>query len=225
MKLCLHCGEELENRRKNYHDQCREPAKTAARLAVRKCKRCKKVKSPNSFVNDESRPDGKFPWCKECQSESNHERRFQDPSDELNGFICPLDDTPIRGHRNRRFCSTSCKDRAASLRKNFGLEVDQYRLLVESTGGRCPLCLNRVHTWHVDHNHRTRKVAGVVCAACNVGPLAYSYHDVEFVRRLLAFLELTPAERLGIQAMAPESYNKPSQLHRTWGNKPRKARA
>lgn len=223
MKLCLHCGSELENRRKSYHDECREPARTAARLAVRKCKRCKKSKSANSFINDATRVDGKFPWCKECQSEHSQEHKFQNPEDEPNGYICPLDGTVIRGHKNRRFCSASCKDRVRSLNRNYGLSVEDYLRLIEAANGRCPLCQNRVHTWNVDHNHQTRKVVGVVCAACNVGPLAYTYHNVEFVKRLLAFLEETPAQRLGIDATVPEEFNKPSNLHRTWGRRGRKA--
>lgn len=183
---------------------------------MRKCKKCKKVKAASSFVNDESRIDGKFPWCKDCQSEHVSGHKFQNAEDELNGFICPLDDTPIRGHKNRRFCSTACKDRVKSLKQKFNLEVGQYRALVDSTGGRCPLCGNRVHQWHVDHNHRTGLVTAVVCAACNVGPLAMTYHDVDFVRRLLDFLENTPAQKLGIVAIAPEGQNRPSNLHKIW---------
>lgn len=219
MKACLHCGLELENRRKNYHDECREPARAAAKMGVKKCKKCKKAKASTSFVNDETRVDGKFPWCKDCQKEYSSESRFQNPEDEPNGYLCPLDGTVIRGHKNRRFCSTACKDRVKALKERYGLEVGDYLRMIEATGGRCPLCRNRVHTWNVDHNHRTRDVVGVVCAACNVGSLAYTYHDVEYVRRLLAFLEHTPAQRLGIVAKAPEGFNKPSNLHRTWGKR------
>ena len=215
-KLCLHCGNGLNNRRKNYHEECREPAKAAAKLGVRKCKKCKKTKAASSFVNDESRVDGKFPWCVECQKTYSQDRKFQNPEDELNGNTCPLDDTPVRGHKNRKFCSTYCKDRVRSLWNKFGLTVEQYRLLVAATDGKCPLCLNRVHTWHVDHNHRTRKVTGVVCAACNVGALASTYHDVEYARRVLHFLEETPAERLGVEALAPEGADRPSNLHKLW---------
>lgn len=222
MKPCLYCEKPLENRRKNYHPECIEPAKERAKLAQRKCKKCKKVKAPSSFVNDASRPDGKFPWCSDCQNEATKASWFQDPNDPPNGFVCPLDDVPVRGHRNRRFCSAYCKNRVAALKKNFDLSVEQYRSLVAQTEGRCPLCQNRVHTWHVDHNHRTREVMGVVCAACNVGALAGTYHNVEYVRRLLAFLENSPAAQLGIQVLVPEGKNKPSNLHKVWSTASRR---
>lgn len=217
-KLCLFCTEPLENRRVNYHEDCKGKAREAAQAAKKKCKKCKKVKAASSFVNDSSRVDGKFPWCVDCQRDATASSWFQNPDDELNGYVCPLDDTPVRGHKNRRFCSSYCKNRVASLRKNFGLTVEQYRAMVDATGGRCPLCLNRVHTWHVDHDHKTRKIMGVVCAACNVGALASTYHDLAYARRVVAFLENSPASWLGIEALAPIEQNRPSQLHKVWGS-------
>jgi hypothetical protein len=111
----------------------------------------------------------------------------------------------------------TCKDKVRSLKVKFNLEVAEYRALVEATGGRCPICTNRATQWHVDHNHKTRRVTGVVCSACNVGSLAMTFHDIEYVHRLLAYLENTPAQRLGIEALAPEGANRPSALHKRWG--------
>lgn len=57
---------------------------------------------------------------------------------------------------------------------------------------------------------------GVVCSPCNVGALAHSYHDVEFVSRLLDFLSNSPASRLGIVARADESQVQDSKVHAIW---------
>lgn len=185
----------------------------------RRCKRCKKVKAESSFSNDSSRVDGKFPWCKECQTSYAGETKFQDPTAELNGYFCPLDDTPIRGHKNRRFCSATCKERVGTLREKYGLTVEQYREMVDATGGKCPLCLNRIHLWNVDHAHKTGQVLGVVCTRCNVGALAMTYHDVEYTKRLLDFLENPPAAALGINVTVPEGTSKPSNLHKVWNKR------
>jgi len=147
------------------------------------------------------------------------ESKFQKDDDPLTGKVCPVDDVPIRGASNRKFCSNRCRDKAGRLRNAYGLTVEQYRQLVEDTGGRCPLCRNLATMWQVDHNHKTREVTGVVCIACNVGALAYTFHDVEFVDRLRAYLTESPAARLGIHSLVPEKYNKPSNLHKTWGYK------
>lgn len=182
-----------------------------------RCKRCKKVKARSAYSADASRPTGYFPWCKTCQGESTADRAFQDESAPLNGHICPMCDTPIRGHVNRRFCSETCKGRASRLKLSYNLTPAQYRALVEATGGRCPICLKKPTMWPVEHDHKTLQITGVVCTACNVGALAHTYHDVEFVRRLLAYLEDPPAVRvLGSPVYASEKRSKPSNVHRIW---------
>lgn len=179
-----------------------------------RCKKCKKVRPLSRFARDVTRPSGYFPWCMDCSMSA--QARFQNPEDELNGHVCPLCDTPIRGHKNRRFDSETCKDRVKNLKAKYDLEVSEYRRLVEATGGRCPICQNRATQWHVDHDHRTRKVTGVVCSACNVGALAMTFHDVEFVKRLLEYLQWTPASTAGIDRLVPEDQNRPSTLHSMW---------
>lgn len=218
-RKCSQCGADIDlGSRKKMCETCRSTPNP-------RCKKCKQVKPLSRFPRDSSRPSGYFPWCTDCQGESTAVGKFQNPDDEPNGHICPVCDTVVRGHANRRFDSMTCKDKASSLRTRFGLEVAEYRALVEETGGRCPICQNRVTQWHVDHNHKTRLVTGVVCSACNVGSLAMTFHDVGYVRRLLAYLEETPASRLGIEAVASDDANRPSNLHKKWGwgNRGRKA--
>lgn len=217
MKACGQCGLPLDNHRRTYHEACLPAARAAAQLAKRRCGRCRKTRAASKFVNDATRPDGKFPWCVDCQAAGFASGRFQNPEHELNGNVCPLCDTPIRGHRNRKFCSAKCKDRVKALGQKFGLAVEEYKALVAATGGFCPLCRCRPRMWAVDHNHRTGLVTGVVCTGCNVGLLAASRHDIERVEALAAYLTQTPAQRLGITACVPEEY-KPatSQLHKIW---------
>lgn len=188
-----------------------------------RCLRCHEMRPNDAFSCDRRRASGKYPWCKRCQAEYAVARSKQDESDKLNGRHCPLCDTAIRGKAIRRYCSSYCKNRAMSLSKNFRLTVPQYRSLVDATGGECPICEQPTSKWHVDHDHSTGLVTGVVCAGCNVGALARTFHDVEFVKRLLGYLEQTPASRLGIEAVADERRHQPAQLHRMWEHSSRRA--
>lgn len=211
-RVCRQCGSaELLPRR-----QLCEPCRATPPL---RCKKCKKVKPLTRFSHDASRPSGYFPWCMDCQLAGVKAGAFQNPEDELNGNVCPLDDVPIRGHANRRFCSNTCKDRAARLKHHYNLTPKQFRAMVDATGGVCPICTKRSTSWQVDHDHSTLRVMGVVCIACNTGSLASTYHDVAYVRRLLAFLESPPALAVGVDVLASVEHNKPSQLHKTWGHR------
>lgn len=181
------------------------------------CKRCKKQKAASSFSNDASRPTGKFPWCKPCQIAYQKATAWQDEGSEPTGRLCPVCDTPLRGHVNRRYCSESCKIKADKIRKRYGLTIRDYRRLVEANEGKCPICKRTVRTtWQIDHNHQTGRVTGVVCVRCNVGALAMTYHDVEFVRSLLAYLENTPAQRLGVESVVRIENISKSNLHKVW---------
>lgn len=214
---CLLCHEPITNpdqSRKKYHDECREPAKEANRPI--RCTKCKQVKPPSKFSNDSTRVNGKFPYCVDCQARTT--TRFQDSALELNGHTCPVDDTLIRGHANRRFCSMRCKEKARNLKLKYGLTVEQFRALVAATGGRCPICTKRPTEWHIDHNHQTGKVTGVVCGPCNIGPLASSLHRIDLAQRVVDYLTLNPAAQLGIDVVVPDNKARTSsQLHKRWG--------
>jgi ssDNA-binding Zn-finger/Zn-ribbon topoisomerase 1 len=215
-KQCAQCHGEMENHRWTYHPECKAAARAAALLARRRCPRCRKTRSASKFANDATRADGKFPWCVDCQTEGVANGRFQSADDELNGHACPVCDTGIRGHKNRRFCSSTCRNKANGLSKRFGLTVKQYRAMVAATGGKCPLCPARPRVWAVDHDHRSGFVTGVVCTGCNVQILAASGHDLKRARALVAYLENTPAAQLGIVVRAPDGAHRPSAIHKMW---------
>jgi endogenous inhibitor of DNA gyrase (YacG/DUF329 family) len=174
------------------------------------------VKPLSAFSHDSTRPSGYFPWCKKCQGDGVKAGAWQDETADLNGNVCPLCDTPIRGHRNRKFCSNSCKDRVSTIRNKYRLTVEEYRKLVDDTGGRCPICGDRPTVWQIEHDHNTGSVTGVTCSPCNIGLLAYSNHDVSRVESLLSYLKNTPASRLGIDAKVPSDYDQKSNLHKRW---------
>jgi hypothetical protein len=59
------------------------------------------------------------------------------------------------------------------LRKTYGLSPEGYAALVSAQGGRCAICLDPLvaerRRTHVDHDHATGAVRGILCADCNVG--------------------------------------------------------
>lgn len=79
------------------------------------------------------------------------------------------------------YCSDVCRRKAInaarsphdSRRRLYGLEPDQYEALVVAQGGRCAVCGTdqpggrSKGSWHVDHEHSTGRVRGLLCTRCN----------------------------------------------------------
>ena len=61
--------------------------------------------------------------------------------------------------------------RRGSLKRNYGITLEQARSLYAAQGGKCALCLSPVpfdgRGRAIDHDHETGKVRGILCQPCN----------------------------------------------------------
>jgi hypothetical protein len=79
----------------------------------------------------------------------------------------------------------------------YGLKPSEYRELFEAQGGRCAICHVRQEDFHrrfhIDHDHVTGTVRGLLCAGCNfsLGP-----HEKAGTSTYRWYLEWTPMMRL-----------------------------
>ena len=61
-----------------------------------------------------------------------------------------------------------------SLRKNYGIDTQEYNRILEKQGGLCAICSTdqpggrKNKYFAVDHCHRTGKVRGLLCMSCNI---------------------------------------------------------
>ena len=72
------------------------------------------------------------------------------------------------------------KVRDAYYRRKYGLSMQGVFNLLDRQGGRCAICqslnpgsrnrgISELGRWHVDHDHVTNKVRGILCGDCNIG--------------------------------------------------------
>ena len=60
----------------------------------------------------------------------------------------------------------------SSLKRKYGLSKNDYLSLLLTQNYRCKICNNILDNGsktHVDHDHETGKVRGILCSKCNVG--------------------------------------------------------
>ena len=73
----------------------------------------------------------------------------------------------------------------AAIRRTHGVDVDA--LLIRQAG-RCALCARELRHPHVDHDHESGRVRGVLCSACNTA-LGVLGDNPAGLRRALTYLE------------------------------------
>lgn len=74
--------------------------------------------------------------------------------------------------RNREYARTHPEQRRASKRRSkYGLTHDAFLGLFAAQHGACAICgTGLTHaSAHVDHDHRTDRVRGLLCSSCNLG--------------------------------------------------------
>lgn len=84
----------------------------------------------------------------------------------------------------RPFCF-DCKSEAhfrQDLWKHYRIRIDEYRALYDSQEGKCACCGQHESEFkrnlHVDHDHETGKIRGLLCTQCNPG-IGYFQDSIE----------------------------------------------
>lgn len=64
------------------------------------------------------------------------------------------------------------------LRRVYGIELEQWHAMLIEQAGRCAICrepMTGTREPHVDYDHRTGRVRGLLCHRCNVGLIAFEH--------------------------------------------------
>lgn len=76
-------------------------------------------------------------------------------------------------------------------RKNYGITKEQFLALAEQQGNCCGACgddaSESIHTLHVDHDHYTNEIRGLICAGCNTA-LGWIEDSAERAEKLALYL-------------------------------------
>lgn len=112
---------------------------------LKRCRSCSIVKPSSEFSLYSASRDGLFHRCAECSRLAGkaryHEEKHKRPW--------------LERH----------------LRLTYGITVEQYETMLEEQGSACAICGATEHggkNWHVDHDHETGAVRGILCQGCNL---------------------------------------------------------
>jgi hypothetical protein len=115
----------------------------------KKCSVCRQIKPINNFCKDACRPDGYHVWCKECRA--------------------PRDKKYREAYREKNY-EIVYQKRRVTLMKKHKIKIEAYDEMFKKQGGVCAICgRSSDKVLHIDHNHVTGKVRGLLCSNCNLG--------------------------------------------------------
>lgn len=141
---------------------------------MKTCKKCGVTKPLTEFYRMAGMRDGHRNECKACNLAAQAAKRHADPRPNRERALRWNRDNPERVAAKAAAYRVSGKkrisDRRSHLKRRFGLTLDQYDEMLQSQGGGCALC-NRLprpgKALHVDHDHETGRVRGLLCFTCN----------------------------------------------------------
>jgi hypothetical protein len=99
--------------------------------------------------------------------------------------------------RDREFIQTE-KHHDQMLRRRYGITLQDYNTMLAKQGGGCAICgaissgrKTKLHEvaqrFHVDHNHATGQIRGLLCHQCNV-ICGFAKDDVTRLRSAITYL-------------------------------------
>ena len=125
----------------------------------KRCPDCGDSKPLEDFPRNKNSKDGRHAYCKPC-----YNARGKESKDRLYG-----------GSRHYH------------LKRRYGIGAAEVDELIRQQGGFCAICRVKPAE-HVDHNHISGKVRGILCFGCN-GGLGQFQDNTEALRRAIDYVE------------------------------------
>jgi len=188
-KECRHCIL-IVTRNRNERDKLLRPEKLKERgLKYRyrenpltsknlKCSGCSKRRILSKFSPFALK--ARYPYCKECMSSANRESKLKNK-----GTYEAYRDKSRHYHRYNH------------LRRKYNITEEDFMRMERQQNGVCAICFKPetskcrngdVSRLHVDHNHETGEIRGLLCNRCNRG-VGFFKDEIEHLKGAIRYLD------------------------------------
>ena len=128
---------------------------------MKSCRVCHEEKPLDGFYKNAARKDGHQTICKECEKAASR-KHWHGMSTERR-----------RDKHYKRF---------------YDIGIEKVQELIDKQEGRCAICGDVLSHIHVDHNHSTGEVRGILCPSCNTG-LGKMKDSIDVLTSAISYLE------------------------------------
>ena len=92
------------------------------------------------------------------------------------------------GHNS---CCKFC-DRKRKLKYSYGITPEEFEIMLIEQNHKCKICKNNLihfcRKTHVDHNHVTGKVRGILCNKCNL-LIGHALDSIDILKSAIKYLK------------------------------------
>lgn len=131
------------------------------------CSKCRAPREKKEFGKDSTTARGISSWCKPCKKLWRTQHRKDNPE------------------------KYKMQDFKNDLKRHYGITVEVYNQMFDKQNGRCACCSRSSEEFrkglHVDHDHATGQVRGLLCTQCNPG-IGYFEESVERLEMAIKYL-------------------------------------
>lgn len=138
------------------------------------CSKCGIEQPLDQFYRAKGTRDGLRGECRSCFRARAKERyplvREQAIERARQWRLDNLDRFQANQRRMRSTPEGKARSRAGHLKRKYGLTLDQYDEMLADQGGGCGICgrpPSDTISLHIDHDHETGRIRGLLCFRCN----------------------------------------------------------
>lgn len=149
---------------------------------MKSCCKCKILKSFGEFYKSSRTKDKLQTSCKTCQKKVlNDKRKDKQWAKEFD-----------KKHNSKRKSRTPEQRRENLLKVRFGITITDYERLLKLQNNKCAICETEKgdksgRRLHVDHNHLTGEIRGLLCVKCNYAIGAFQ-DNPDILLKAIAYL-------------------------------------
>jgi hypothetical protein len=159
------------------------------------CNKCGELKPLSDFYAMKGMRDGHRNDCIECNKAAKRARQAANPEPYRERARQWALENPERlaAYRKeyRKRPEVKRRQRDAYYRRVYGKSADEVDEIVDLQGGRCLICKGelpeRLGSRHLDHDHATGAIRGVLCIDCNHG-IGKLKDDPDLLLRAVVYL-------------------------------------
>lgn len=182
---------------------------------LRTCHRCQRELPFSEFHRESRNSTGLQRWCRTCANSWRREYYRATPERRRRSNVTKA----VYYARNRERLIR--RNRKTEILRKYGLSWEEHERILAAQGGVCALCgasePRGKGWWHVDHDHATKRVRGLLCHLCNTQLGVYQKFPKKVgPARLATYLEIQEiGDAVDSKRRTGETYQKGEYAQKT----------